>query len=75
MWDALSDERTDLSFAILLVLLSTFSGSNSAGLMAIFYRLRFETPPIWRARFSYEYLYPPGRRRLSFIPRNWVPFS
>jgi hypothetical protein len=41
--------------------------------MAIFYRLRFETPPTWRARSPY--LYPPGAGWPSYTPRYWVPFS
>jgi hypothetical protein len=36
----------------------SFSGLSPAGLMIIFYCLRFETPPTWWARSSY--LYPPG---------------
>jgi hypothetical protein len=36
----------------------SFSGLSPLGLMIIFYCLRFETPPTWRAR--YLYLYPPG---------------
>jgi hypothetical protein len=36
----------------------SFSGQSPGGLMIIFYCLRFETPQIWRARFSY--LYPTG---------------
>jgi hypothetical protein len=41
--------------------------------MIIFYCLRFETPPTWRARSPY--LYPPGKRWPSYTPRHWVPFS
>jgi hypothetical protein len=41
--------------------------------VTIFYCLRFETPPIWRARSPY--LYPPGRGWPSYAPRHWVPFS
>jgi hypothetical protein len=37
-----------------------FSGSSP-------YCLRFETPPTWRARSPY--LYPPGRRWLSYNPQ------
>jgi hypothetical protein len=36
----------------------SFSDASSAGLMTISHRLRFETPPTWRARSPY--LYPPG---------------
>jgi hypothetical protein len=42
-------------------------------LMTIFYCLRFETPPPWRARSPY--LYPSGKGCLSYTPRHWVPFS
>jgi hypothetical protein len=35
----------------------SFSGSSPLGLATIFYCLRFETPPTWRARLLY--LYPP----------------
>jgi hypothetical protein len=51
----------------------SFSGPSPAGLMTIFYCLRFETPPTWRARFPY--FYPPETRWPSFSPRHWVPFS
>jgi hypothetical protein len=50
----------------------SFSGPNPAGHMTIFYCLRFETPPSWRARSPY--LYPPGAGWPSYIPRHWVPF-
>jgi hypothetical protein len=44
MWDALSDERTGLSFPIAAGLASTVVlGSESRGLVTIFYCLRFET--------------------------------
>jgi hypothetical protein len=36
----------------------SFSVPSSMELMTIFYGLRFETPPTWRARSLY--LYPPG---------------
>jgi hypothetical protein len=61
MWGALSDERTGLSFTI------------AAGLMTIFYCLRVETLPTWRARSPY--LYPPGTGWPSYISRHWVLFS
>jgi hypothetical protein len=41
-----------------------------AGLMTTFYRLRFETPPTWRARSLYSY--PPGTGWLGYTPRHWV---
>jgi hypothetical protein len=41
--------------------------------MTIFYCLRFETPPTWRARSPY--LYPPGTGWPSYTLRYWVPFS
>jgi hypothetical protein len=45
---------------------------SPAGLMAIFYCLRFDIPPTWRARFPY--LYPPGTGWPSYTPGHWVPF-
>jgi hypothetical protein len=51
----------------------SFSGPSPMGLMTIFYYLKFETPPTWRARSSY--LYPPGTGWPSYIHRHWVPFS
>jgi hypothetical protein len=48
-------------------------GSESAGLVTIFYSLRFETPQNWRARSPY--LYPRGTGWPSYISRDWVPFS
>jgi hypothetical protein len=51
----------------------SFSGPSSEGLITIFYCLRFDIPPTWRARSSY--LYSPGRGWHSCTPRYWVPFS
>jgi hypothetical protein len=51
----------------------SFSGQSPAGLMNIFYCLKFETPPTWRTRFPY--LYSPGTRWPSYTPRPWVPSS
>jgi hypothetical protein len=50
----------------------SFLGPSLAGLMTIFYYLRFNTPPIWRARFPYLYL--TGIGWPSYTPRHWVPF-
>jgi hypothetical protein len=73
MWGALSDERTGVSFQLLLALASAvILGSKSRGPMSIFYCLRFETRPIWRARSPH--LYPPGSGWPSYTPRHWVPF-
>jgi hypothetical protein len=47
-----------------------FSGPSPAGLMTLFYSLRFETPPTWRARSPY--LYPPGTGWSGYTPRHWV---
>jgi hypothetical protein len=52
----------------------SFSGPSPAGLMTIFYCLRLETPPTWRARSPY--LYPPGtgfcfRRLLRLAELRW----
>jgi hypothetical protein len=46
------------------------SGPCPAGLMTIFYCLKFETPPTWRARSSY--LYPPGTGWPSYTPKHWI---
>jgi hypothetical protein len=51
----------------------SFSGPSPAGLMTIFYCLRFETPPTWRARSPY--LYPTGTRWPIYTLRYWVPSS
>jgi hypothetical protein len=76
MWGALSNESTGL--------LSTIAAGprqrshyrvrlpRGLGLMTVFYCLRFETPPTWRARPPY--LYPPGTDWPSYIPRHWVHF-
>jgi hypothetical protein len=50
----------------------SFSGLSPEGLMIIFYCLRFETPPTWRARSPY--LYHPGTGWLGYTPRHWVLF-
>jgi hypothetical protein len=50
----------------------SFLGLSPAGLVTLFYYLRFETPPTWRAR---SYLYPLGIVWPSYTPRHWVPFS
>jgi hypothetical protein len=50
----------------------SFSGPSAAGLMAIFYCLKLDTPPTWRTRSPY--LYPPETRWPDYIPRHWVPF-
>jgi hypothetical protein len=61
-------------FQLLMVLASAvILGSGPARLMTIFYCLRFETSPTWRARSPY--LYPPGTGWPSYNPRHWVPFS
>jgi hypothetical protein len=39
----------------------------------VFYSLRFETTPTWRA--TSPYLYPPRTGWSSFTPRHWVSFS
>jgi hypothetical protein len=51
----------------------SFLGPSPAGLVTIFYCLRFETPPTWRTRFPY--LYPPWTGWPSYTPRHWVLFS
>jgi hypothetical protein len=39
----------------------------------IFYCLKFETPPTWRATSPYIYL--PGTGWSGYTPRHWVPSS
>jgi hypothetical protein len=60
VWDAPSDKKTGLLFTIAAAPLPAqpFLGLRPMGLMTIFYCLRFETPPTWRARSAY--LCPPG---------------
>jgi hypothetical protein len=48
----------------------SFLGQSPAGLVTIFYCLRFETPPTWRARSPY--LCPPGTGWSGLTPRHWV---
>jgi hypothetical protein len=49
----------------------TFSGPSPAGLITIFYCLKFRALPTWRARSPY--LYSPGTEWPSPNPRHWVP--
>jgi hypothetical protein len=49
------------------------SFSSPAGLMTIFYCVRFETPSWWRARSPS--LYPPGTGWSNYTPRHCVTFS
>jgi hypothetical protein len=51
----------------------SFSGPSHAGLMIIFYCLRLETPPTWRARFPYLYL--PGTLNKSTGGTTFVKYS
>jgi hypothetical protein len=50
----------------------SFSGPSPAGLMTIFYCLRFEIPQTWRARSPY--LYPRGTGWPGYTPGHWVHF-
>jgi hypothetical protein len=50
----------------------SFSGPSPAGLMTIFYYLRFETPLTRRARSPY--LNHPRTGWPGYTPRHWVPF-
>jgi hypothetical protein len=50
-----------------------FSGASPPWLVTVFYCLRFDTPPTWRARSPY--LYSTGTGWPSCTPRHWVPFS
>jgi hypothetical protein len=51
----------------------SFVGPSPAVLVTIFYCLRYETPPTWRA--SSPYLCPPGTAWPSYTIRHWVPIS
>jgi hypothetical protein len=51
----------------------SFLGSSPAGLITIFYSLRFKTLSTWRTRSTN--LYPPVRGWPSHSPRHWVSFS
>jgi hypothetical protein len=51
----------------------SFLGWSPAGLVTIFYYLRFETPPTWRSRSPY--FYPPKTGWPSYTPRHFVRFS
>jgi hypothetical protein len=51
----------------------SFSGQSPGGFMTIFYCLRFETCPNWRARSLY--LHHPWTGWPIYIPRHWIPFS
>jgi hypothetical protein len=51
----------------------SFPGPSHTGVMTIFYCLRFEIPPTWRARSPY--LYPPGTGWPNYALRHWVHFS
>jgi hypothetical protein len=42
-------------------------------IMTIFYSIRIEIPPSWKARSAY--LYASVVRRPSYDPRNWIPSS
>jgi hypothetical protein len=50
-----------------------FSGSSPTEFMTIFYSLRFETPPAWRAKSPC--LYPAGTRWPSYPPTHSVQSS
>jgi hypothetical protein len=51
----------------------SFLGLNPTGLRIIFYCVRFETPPTWRARSPY--LYRPETQWSSYTPRQRVAFT
>jgi hypothetical protein len=69
MWGALSDERTGLSFTISA---GPRERSHSRVRIPLFYYIRFETPPTWRARSLY--LHPPGAGWPSYTPGTEFPF-
>jgi hypothetical protein len=51
----------------------SISRPSPAGLMTIFYCLRFEIPPTWTIRSPYSYPLLTGWP--GYTPRHWVPFS
>jgi hypothetical protein len=53
----------------------SFSRPSPAGPVNIFYCLKFETPPTWKARSIYWFIYPRNRVVQLHTPRHWVPFS
>jgi hypothetical protein len=48
----------------------SFSGPRPTGLLTIFYSVKFETLPTWRAKSPY--LNPPGTGWPSYTSRHWV---
>jgi hypothetical protein len=58
---------------LLVIASAVILGSKSRGTHDIFYCLRFEIPPTWRARSPY--LCPPETGWPSYTLRHWVPFS
>jgi hypothetical protein len=72
-WHSSLTRKWVCSLQLLLSLpAQSFSGPTATGLMTIFYCLKFETLPTWRARSPY--LYPPGTGWPGYTPRHWVPF-
>jgi hypothetical protein len=72
MWGALPVTREWVCRLELMLVLAraVFLGPSPVGPVTIFYCLRFETLPTWRARSSYSY--PPGTGWPSYTPRHWV---
>jgi hypothetical protein len=68
---SLTGERVYRLHLLLFLASAVILESESRG--TIFYSLRFETHPTWRARSPY--LYPPGTGWPSYTPRHWVSFS
>jgi hypothetical protein len=71
----LSDEKMCLPFAIAAGprQRKSLSGPSPAELVPMFYCLRSETLPTWRARSPY--VYRPGTEWPSYTLRHWVPFQ
>jgi hypothetical protein len=73
MWYALSDKRACLSFTIAADSSAlSFSSPSPVRLMTIFYSLRFQTPPTWRAKSPY--LYPQEHGCPVLPPSTGFPF-
>jgi hypothetical protein len=67
---SLTRERVCRLQLLLALASQSFSGPSPAGLVTIFYCLRFEILPTWRARFPY--LNTLGTGWPSYRPRHWV---
>jgi hypothetical protein len=73
MWGTVSDKRIAVVWNCYWPSpAQSFLGLSPVGLATIFYSLRFDTPPTWRARPPY--LYPPGTGWPFIPPSTGFPF-